>query len=213
MALHDVPAPHGWVPVERRWLGLDRATILPAVIVAVLAAVMALGIPAINTAVPGGVKVRAGEQVGLAMGIRFVPATGWVLTDGVRVGNEPRSGGYPATAKLTDGPVAFSVQTLQWDGSPTQLLERIKRTTDALNGGHGLHITGAAHSVQTAHGDRGVSARFRGTSSDGAVVAFVIGDVGVSVVITGPPDLAGDPPQAVADMLTSFEAAPGGDTK
>ncbi|MFD6057503.1 hypothetical protein [Rhodococcus wratislaviensis] len=34
-----------WVPVDRRWFGLDRATIAPALIVLAVASVMALILP------------------------------------------------------------------------------------------------------------------------------------------------------------------------
>ncbi|MER5837642.1 hypothetical protein ABT116_44625, partial [Streptomyces sp. NPDC002130] len=39
-----------WVPVDRRWFGLDRTTILPAAIVLAVAIVMSIVIPQINDA-------------------------------------------------------------------------------------------------------------------------------------------------------------------
>ncbi|MGH3461323.1 MAG: hypothetical protein ACRDP9_07585 [Kribbellaceae bacterium] len=203
MANADAARPRDWVPVERRWLGLDRATIPPALVVLALAILMAVVVPAVDHAVPGGTRVRAGDEVALRGGISFVPATGWILTDGVLRGREPRAG-VGSTATVTDGPVALTVRTAPFTGTPTALLEQIKDTTDALNGSHGLHITGDVQAVQTAGGQRGVIARYRGTSSDGAIAAFVVDGTGVEVVVTGPPDVPGDPSAAIAGMIAGI---------
>lgn len=195
-------APHNWVPVERRWFGLDRATILPALVVLGLAAVLAIVVPAIDHAVPGGTRVHAGDVVVLQGGIQFVPAAGWELTDGILRGDEPRAGDSP-TAAVVDGPITLSVRTGRFVGTPLALLEQIKQTTDALHGKHGLHVTGDAEAIQTRAGDRGVIARYQGTSADGALAAFVIEGTGVEVVVTGPSEVPATPARQVAGMITS----------
>jgi hypothetical protein len=194
-----------WVPVERRWFGLDRATIVPALVVLAFAAVLALVVPAVDHAVSGGTRVRAGDVVVLQGGVQFVPAAGWELTDGILRGEEGRAGGSP-TATVVDGPVSLAVRTGRFPGTPLELLEQIKKTTDELHGKHGLHVTGDAAAVRTASGEHGVIARYRGTSADGALAAFVIDGTGVEVVVTGPPGVSRDPSQQVAAMITSVGA-------
>jgi hypothetical protein len=196
---------HGWVPVERRWFGLDRATIAPALVVLGLAAVLALVVPAVDHAVSGGTRIRAGDVVVLQGGIQFVPAAGWDLTDGILRGDEPRAGDS-STAAVVDGPVTLAVRTGRFTGAPLALLEQIKKTTDALHGKHGLHVTGDAAAIRTAGGDQGVIARYQGTSADGVLAAFVIHGTGVEVVVTGPSDLPREPSQPVASMITSVGA-------
>ncbi|WP_278255345.1 hypothetical protein [Nocardioides convexus] len=44
----DARIPPGWVPVERRFLGMDRPTLLPAGIVAALVALAVWVLPAID---------------------------------------------------------------------------------------------------------------------------------------------------------------------
>jgi hypothetical protein len=206
----DVEAvPQTWIPVERRWLGLDRATLAPALVVLALAAVMALAAPAIDHAVSGGTRVRAGDVMVLQGGVQFVPAAGWELTDGILRGEEPRAGN-PASATVVDGPVALTVRTGPFPGTPLALLEQIKQTTDELHGKHGLHVTGGATAIQTASGEHGVIARYQGTSSNGALATFVIGGTGVEVVVTGPPKLPTDPAQVASGMITSISAEPAG---
>ncbi|BCB73820.1 hypothetical protein GCM10022251_13550 [Phytohabitans flavus] len=202
--MHDT-----WVPVERRWFGFDRTTIKPALLVLGLAVVLALVVPAVDSAVPTGTRVTAGDVVVLAGRIQFTPATGWQLTDGNLRGEEPRAGDSP-TATVVNGPVTFAVKTGPFTGTPLALLEQIKKTTDALHGKHGLHVTGNPSPIQTNGGDQGVIARYRGTSSDGALAAFVIQGTGVEAVVTGPPGATQGPAQQINSMFTSIGAEPGG---
>ena len=198
------------MPVERRWLGLDRTTILPALVVLALAATMALGVPAIDNAVPDGVRARAGDQIGLARGITFVPATGWVITDGILLGQEPRSGGYPSSATVNDGPVSFRVQTAPYSGTAAALLQQIRETDNALFGSQGLHVSEDSYPVRTATGLQGVLSPFRSAASDGVAAAFVIDGTGVKVVMTGSPAANRDLSPEIEDMLNSIRAGPSG---
>lgn len=198
------PVSDQWVPVDRRWWGLDRATFLPALVVAGLALLMIWVVPAIDRAFPAGERVAAGDQVGLADNVQFTPATDWVLTDGAKVGDATRSGSYPASATVTNGAVAFSAKVGRWDGTPTELLAQIQKTNAAIKGGY--TFTGNRVSVLTTDGHQGVLQTVRGTNLDGLIAAFVIDGAGVEVTVVGPPAAPGDPSRAVVDMLTSVRA-------
>ena len=65
------------VPVEHRWLGLDRRTIAPALGVAILALFWAVVVPAIDRAIPEDRKVEAGQVFGAGNGVTVAPPTGW----------------------------------------------------------------------------------------------------------------------------------------
>lgn len=193
-----------WVPVDRRWLGLDRRTIAPALIVLALALLMGSVLPWINESVAYDDKVVAGDVIEVRGGVTFVPATGWGITDGVRAGQRPVSGQYPETATVVDGGFSFAIRTAPFTGDASSLLEQIRTTTNALNGGQGFQITGDPVDITTGSGDRGVTARFQGSRSDGTIAAFVFDDLGVEVVSYGPSDATDTPAAEVAAMITSI---------
>ncbi|MET0694876.1 MAG: hypothetical protein ABWX96_06435 [Propionibacteriaceae bacterium] len=201
-----VSAPEGWVPVDRRWHGLDRAAFPYALTVLALALILAVVVPWIDQQVPGGTRVRAGDQVGLQGGVVFSPAVDWTLTNGILVGAELPAGGYPNSAEVDRGPVSFSVTTTNWPGTPVQLLEQLTVTTDASSDRRALHVTGSASTFTTVAGQRGVLARYRSTTVDGLIAALVLNGTGVAVVVTGPVDVPENPSNDVVAMLTSFHS-------
>lgn len=191
-----------WVPVDRRLLGLDRATLLPAVVVLAVALLMGVVIPTVNSAVSYDDRVAAGDVMELRGGVTFTPAVGWGISSGLRSGDTPASGSYPTDATIEDGGVRFTVKTGAFTGDARALLSQIKETTEALD--DTVHIDGDPVVVTTEAGDRGVMARFAGPSYDGALAAFVFDGTGVQVVATGPADTERLPAEQVAQMITSI---------
>lgn len=207
-AVHDEFDPGDrWVPVDRRWLGLDRRTIVPALVVLALALLMGSVLPAINESVAYDDKVVAGDVIEVDGGVTFVPTVGWGITDGVRAGQRPQSGSYPDTATVVDGDDSFSIRSAPFKGDANALLEQIRTTTTALDGSQGFHFTSDPTDIVTARGDRGVVARFQGARSDGLIAAFVFGDRGVQVTAYGAPDATAGTAADVAAMITSIEHA------
>ena len=203
MADNTVMAPEGWIPVERRWLGLDRATIRPALVVAALAVLMTLVIPAIDAAVPTrGTTIEAGQQVGLASNVVFTPAAGWVLTDGLLLGRPEADGSYPNAASVTDGALGLTVTTGAFDGTPSALLTRLRDNASQTQ--EQTSFTGRVDTIQTRAGDRGVAQAFHTGNSVGLLVAFVIDGTGIEVVASGPPDANTDPSSDLVQMITSI---------
>ncbi|WP_405099315.1 hypothetical protein [Micromonospora sp. NBC_01412] len=93
----------GWVPVERRWLGLDRRSLTPTIMVAAIAVLLTFVVPLIDRAVPQDDPIRAGERLDLGGGIVVTPPAGWELESGIRVGDKTT---VPVTAGTADA--AFS---------------------------------------------------------------------------------------------------------
>ncbi|MGW0172459.1 hypothetical protein ACWDUM_01305 [Rhodococcus sp. NPDC003322] len=198
-------APDGWVPVERRWFGLERATIAPALVVVAFAVLFAVVVPAVNGAMTHGETARAGDRIALDGGVVFSPAAGWTIVDGTVIGDEPRSG-VGKTAEVDNGAVALTIRTAKWDGTAGSLLDQVRQTTDALTGEAGPHIVGDPLPVITTSGEQGAMSRYRSASADGAIAAFVIDGTGVEVVVTGPIETTGNPASEVAGMITSVSA-------
>jgi hypothetical protein len=194
----------GWVPADERLFGLDRRTFAPTVAVFMLAIVMSLVVPVINAKVPYDDTVKAGDVVELEGNVTFVPAAGWGITSGVRAGNPPLSGEYPATATVVDGKVKFTVHTAPFHGDANKLLDQIETTSDALNRGRGVRVTGEHATIVTDQGKPGATARVTGPQTGGVIAAFVFNGRGVEAVATGPSDTGPEPTAAVLRMIRSI---------
>jgi hypothetical protein len=194
----------GWVPADERLFGVDRRTIAPTLAVFALAIVMSVVLPVINAKVPYHDIVKAGDVLQLQGDVTFIPEAGWGITSGIRAGNAPLSGEYPATATAEHRAVKFSVHTAPFDGDANKLLDQIETTADALNRGRGVRIATAHTTIVTDQGKQGVTARVTGPHSGGVIAAFVFDGRGVEAVATGPSEAGADLTGAVSRMMRSI---------
>lgn len=194
----------GWVPADERLLGVDRRTLAPTLAVFALAIVMSVVLPVTNAKVPYDDIVNAGDVVQLQGNVTFVPEAGWSITSGVRAGDVPLSGEYPATATVRDEAVKFTVHTAPFDGDANKLLDQIETTSEALNRGRGVRVTGAHTTIATDQGKQGATARVTGPHTGGVIAAFVFGGRGVEAVATGPSDTRPELTAAVLRMIRSI---------
>jgi hypothetical protein len=190
-----------WVPADERLFGLDRRTLRPTLVVFALVFIMSVVLPIINATVPYHDIVRPGDVMEVEGGVTFVPEAGWGITSGLRAGH---AGQYPATAAVELGALNFTVRSGPFHGDADQLLDQIEATTDALNQGRGVHITGAPTTITTAAGKQGATVRITGPHTAGLIAAFVFGDRGVKAVATGPTDADTEASAAVLRMIGSI---------
>ncbi len=193
-----------FVPADRRWLGLDRRTVAPTVLVFALAFVMTVVLPIVDVAVSYDDKVVAGDVLAVDGGVTFVPEPGWGVTSGVRLGSAPAGGNYPPKATVVDGATTFTVRSAPFRGDANALLDQIASTTNALSGDRGIRVSGDRSTVTTAAGQSGVVTEIAGPRSRGVLVAFVFEDYGVQAVAVEPTDSADSPGEAVRRMITSI---------
>lgn len=193
-----------WVPADERRFGLDRRTLGPTLAVFTLVILMSVVLPVINAAVPYHDIVGAGDVIELEGNVTFVPEAGWGITSGLRAGHAPLSGQYPATAVVEDGALRFTVHTGLYHGDADQLLGQIEATSEALNRGRGVRITGAPTTLSTTAGKHGATVHVTGPHTSGVIAAFVFGDRGVEAVATGPSDSGTEPSAAVLRMIGSI---------
>jgi hypothetical protein len=193
-----------FVPADERWFGLDRRTIRPTLAVFALAILMSVVLPVIDATVPYHDIVTAGDVLQLEGNVTFVPEAGWGITSGLRAGHAPLSGEYPATATVEDGALKFTVRTGQFRGDARQLLDQIETTSEALNRGRGVRVTGAPTTVVTEQGKLGASVRVTGPHTAGVIAAFVFGTRGVEAVATGPSDAGSQSAATVLRMIDSI---------
>ncbi|MFF5296056.1 hypothetical protein [Paractinoplanes globisporus] len=191
-----------WVPVERRFLGLDRRTLLPAAVVVALFALAVWLLPYLNDQVKVDDPIVAGDVIQVGPDIQFVPAAGANLRSGIRQGQAGPTG-YPDTAVVTFEGIGFEVIADAYSGTPAQLLEQIKKNDEGLRDNGGLRVTSDPVTITNDTGDEGVLARYDGNGSIGAIAAFVLDGTGVEIVVQGPPTVDDILSPAVADMITS----------
>lgn len=192
-----------WVPADERRFGLDRRTLRPTLAVFALAFAMSVVLPVINATVPYHDRVRAGDVMEIEGDVTFVPEAGWGVTSGLRAGHAPLSGEYPATATVEDGAIKFTVRSGSFHGDADKLLDQIETTSDALNRGRGVHVTGAPTTIVTDQGKQGATVRVTGPHTAGVIAAFVFDSRGVEAVATGPSDASPEPSAAVLRMIGS----------
>jgi hypothetical protein len=194
----------GWVPADVQFFGLDRRTVAPTLAVFVLAVVMSVVLPVVNATVPYHDIVKAGDVIQLEGDVTFVPEPGWGITSGVRAGNAPISGGYPATATVENGALKFRVHTGRFDGDANKLLDQIETTSEALSRGRGVNVTGAQTTIVTDQGRQGAIVRVTGPHTGGVIAAFVFEGRGVEAVATGPSDTGAQATATVFRMIRSI---------
>jgi hypothetical protein len=203
---------------ERRFLGIDRRTIGPALVVLGLAVVMSVVLPSINSETAYGDELHKGDTAEIAAGITLIPASGWDLASGALVGRTRSAIGSTATTELVYGSVTFFVQTAPFDGTPSALLARINKINADLHHARGRAAgTTGRYDVKTRQGAVGVAEDFVGVARQGSVVAFVFKSrgqsntqqgEGVEIVAAGPPDAISHRRDDIVAMIRSVRTAP-----
>jgi hypothetical protein len=105
---------------------------------------------------------------------------------------------------VENGDVKFSVRSAPFDGDANQLLDQIQTTSDALNRGRGVHVTGQHTTIVTDQGTQGVLARVTGPQKGGVIATFVSGGLGVEAEATGASQTGSEPTAAVLRMIRSI---------
>jgi hypothetical protein len=199
----DAPAR---VPVEHRFLGLDRRTFPFALAALAVWALWALVVPWIDERVEWDDPIRAGDIIQVTDDVTFTPATGWGLESGLRTTDRTASGATAApNVVLTHDGVLFQIQPGPWDGSPAELLRQIAKITTTMSGGESLHVSGSVQPIETAAGIRGVGQSFRSPRVDGLIAAFVYGDEGLEIVVAGPRGQLAAQAAEVRRMIASLQ--------
>jgi hypothetical protein len=169
-----------WVPVERRWFGLDRRTLPAAGVVAGLILLWAVVMPVVNRVVPADYpRIRAGDRLDLGGGVTVTPPVGWRLVEGYVVGSTrtPASG----DAEVGQSGVVASVHVEPFTGDADTLLGRAEQLdSSALPG---FTVSGGRSTVQAQDGITGVVQDYSSGSGEGLVAAYAFDGVGVTVVV------------------------------
>jgi hypothetical protein len=188
-----------WIPVDKRWFGMDRRTILPAAIVMAVVVVMTLVLPGVRDAMRYDDEVVGGDVMGLDLGVTFVPEPGWGITSGVRTRTPLAGGAYPPDATVVDGSAALHVQSDTFAGDANALLDQFEKIS-------GLEPTSDRVTITNVNGDTGVLEEASGATRQTLVVAYVFDGIGVLAVASAPADPGSAETDAMSRMITSIHA-------
>lgn len=172
------------VPVEHRWLGLDRRSVPYAVVALAVIALWAWVVPWVAAQVSWDDPVLAGEAIQVTDETSLSASPGWGVVSGLRTSDSTRSG-VEATDQVVlvkDG-VVFSILQGPFEETPEVLLEQAEKITGT--GGGGYAVTGEVRPVTTSSGIRGVSQDFSTVGGVGTVTAFVVEDTGIEIQVAG----------------------------
>ncbi|MDY7106969.1 MAG: hypothetical protein S0880_37825 [Actinomycetota bacterium] len=205
------------VPVDQRVGGFDKRTIWPGVVLLVVWFLWAHVVPGVNSLIDWDDPTDDGDLIDLGAGeLTFEAAGGWNLAQGVRVDDDNISGVPIGTgaATLESDELTFEVHTAAWDGTPTELLDRVLEIDDELEEVLAEDLQDRVR-IASVDGVAGEAVSYLGVDQGGiiAVYVFELEDgqtIGVDLRANGQPDAEGDE-QEIAEMLTSVRYQPNGD--
>lgn len=206
----DGGPPSGWVPVESRWLGLDRRTLVPGIVVAVVGIIMSGVLPSVSGAIAWSDPIAPGDRVPVGPSVVVAPPVGWQLTSGTRSTDDPVTG-PAARAELTDGGVTMELDAEASAGELGTTLEAVTDDIRASADGAGYVPSGDPVRLSSSGGLSGVVQRWTSTTESGIVAVLAVpatgGDSapGVLVVQASGPGTALD--AVVGDVDATIRSA------
>jgi hypothetical protein len=160
------------------FLGLDRRGWPGTVIVALIAALIAVGLPLLNDAVSSGRPLRAGSTVDVGRGVTFTAADGWSFDDRHATPRADR-------VELSQGALSYAVEAAT---ATRPLPIEFERFAEEIRDSSGAQLFNGPDSVTTDQGLVGIVGSYSGPSSEGRFGVFQAGQTVVRVLAEGPPD-------------------------
>jgi hypothetical protein len=199
------------VPVEHRWLGLDRRSIPYAAAALGVLALWAWVMPWVADQVAWDDPIVAGESIQVSDEVTMAAAPGWGVVSGLRTTDDTRSGetSEDQTVLVKDG-VVLAVTQGPFDESPARLLEQLELIFTTTE--DGFAVKGEPANRTTASGLRGVAQDYTSATSVGTLTTFVVDGTGIDVQAIGPrAQMAAheDEVEAMIDSLATSDSADG----
>ncbi|MEU4692187.1 hypothetical protein [Actinoplanes sp. NPDC023714] len=153
-------------------LGLPLALVLVLVL-----AGLAFGLPMLDRSVPAERAVPAGEPYEVGAGVTLVPPPGATLdVTGTRPGEDR------GTALFRIGPVRYAVAVQPFDGDLTAAANSLRQR---ITGTNGYQVTGTQLAVSTAGGLAGVQGGYTAGNRGGRYAVFVAHGLTIEVTVSG----------------------------
>lgn len=151
--------------------------LLAALAIVGILAGLALGLPALNAALPADRKLEPDERYAIGAGVSVRPPPGAVLdVTGTRPGDDE------ATALFRLGPVRYAIAVRPYDGTLTAAADRLRRRITDTSG---YQVTGAQLAVATASGLTGLQGGYAAPGRGGRYVVFLAAGRTIEVTVSG----------------------------
>ena len=170
------------VPVDERWLGLDRRSRTPALVVLLVAVLFTGVLPAVNGAIDQDDLTVAGDVLVVGPGGMITPPVGWQVESGLRATDDPAAPSAPPVVLSRDG-VTVVLTTVATPDSPGTVLDRYEDISDLTDDIPDFTVNGPRAGFTTDSGVAGAVESVSGADVEGLAAAFTLGD-GAVVVAT-----------------------------
>jgi hypothetical protein len=145
-------------------------------VVAVLAG-LALGLPALDRALPSQRPLEPDRPYPIGAGVTVVPPSGATVDlTGTRPGDDE------GMALFRLGPVQYAIAVRRFGGNLAAAAERLRRR---ITGTSGYQVTGSQLAISTADGLAGVQGGYSAPGRSGRYAVFVTGGITIEVTISG----------------------------
>ena len=195
------------VPVEHRWLGLDRRTFGYALAALLVYAMWAGVMPWLNARIPWRDPIVAGDVIQVTPAVTMVPAVGWNLVSGLRT-TDTTVKGEKSTTKVTliGNGLQLVATPGTFSGTPADLLDRVDDIATATGRKDGLGMVGDARPISTGSGLDGLVRGLRADRYVGVLAVFVA-DQGIEIEVIGPADQMTAESDDIYTMINSLTYA------
>ena len=160
------------------FLGLDRRGWPATIIVALIAALIAVGLPLLNDVVSADRRLEAGAIVDVGPGVSFRAADGWSL-------DAERTSTRADRVVLAKGALSYAVEAAT---ATRPLPLEFERFADEIRASSGAQLFNGPGSVTTEDGLVGIVGSYSAPTSEGGFGVFQAGPTLVRVLAEGPPD-------------------------
>jgi hypothetical protein len=148
-----------------------------ALAVALILAVLAFGLPALDRAVPAERTVESGRPYLVGAGVTVVPPDGATLdVTGTRPGADR------GTVLFRIDRVRYAIEVEPFDGDLTAAAVRLRQR---ITGTSGHQVTGTQLAVSTAGGLAGLQGGYTAGDRDGRYAVFVANGLTIEVMVSG----------------------------
>jgi hypothetical protein len=177
------------------------ANLLGSLAVLLTAGAIALGLPALDRALPAARPVPAGRPYPVGGGVSLVPPPGALLDV-----TKTRPGRDRGTVLFLVGPVRFVVVVMPSAGSLTDAAGRLRQK---ITSSRGYQVTGIEGAVTTGTGLGGRGGGYTAPGRTGRYSVFLIGGTAIEVTVSGTrADVGGALADIDASMNTITYARP-----
>jgi hypothetical protein len=197
-------APTGRVPVEHRFFGLDRRSLLPGLVVIALFVLWTVIVPSVNDVLDYSQQTKAGDVFVLRQGLTMDAQPGWGVDSGLLTTDKSVAQAGGETVALEKGGVSFVVTSGPFRGDARELLGQIRKVDHALAGDEAFHVSSDVATFHTNEGHRGVAQAYTTVAGAGVVTALVYGDTGLKITYTGSTSAMADHGEEVGDMIDNI---------